>query len=42
MASEYPPSVITTEQTPEEQKNIDLCKEYMSILGEDLVESYYV
>ena len=28
---QYPPSVMTTTQTPEEQKNIDLCKEYMSI-----------
>jgi hypothetical protein len=27
----YPPTIITTEQTPEEQANIDLCKEYMSI-----------
>ncbi|ROW08284.1 hypothetical protein VMCG_03174 [Cytospora schulzeri] len=28
---EYPPSVITTKQTPEEEENIELCKEYMAI-----------
>lgn len=28
---EYPPSVMTTTQTDQEQKNIDLCKEYMAI-----------
>ncbi|KAK5460948.1 hypothetical protein LTS15_003011 [Exophiala xenobiotica] len=27
----YPPSVITTEQTPEEERNINVCKEYMAI-----------
>ncbi|KAK3053989.1 hypothetical protein LTR09_004765 [Extremus antarcticus] len=26
-----PPTIISTEQSPKEQKNIDLCKEYMSI-----------
>ncbi|KAK5174168.1 uncharacterized protein LTR77_001248 [Saxophila tyrrhenica] len=31
MSSDYPKTVMTTEQTPEEQKNIDVCKEYMSI-----------
>jgi hypothetical protein len=29
--SKYPPVIMATEQTPEEQANIDLCKEYMSI-----------
>ncbi|KAI9154734.1 hypothetical protein HJFPF1_07291 [Paramyrothecium foliicola] len=32
MASrEYPKAVMTTSQTPEEEKNINLCKEYMAI-----------
>ncbi|KUI52936.1 hypothetical protein VP1G_00466 [Cytospora mali] len=32
MASrEYPPSVITAKQTLEEERNIELCKEYMAI-----------
>lgn len=31
MAREYPPTVMSTEQTTEEQRNIDLCKEYMAI-----------
>ncbi|KIX98147.1 uncharacterized protein Z520_06227 [Fonsecaea multimorphosa CBS 102226] len=33
MASEsrYPPALITTEQTPEEERNIDICKQYMAI-----------
>ncbi|KAI1613687.1 hypothetical protein EDD36DRAFT_463567 [Exophiala viscosa] len=30
-ADKYPPAVMTTEQTPEEERNIGVCKEYMSI-----------
>ncbi|KAK4924541.1 hypothetical protein LTR49_008431 [Elasticomyces elasticus] len=31
MRSEQPPTIMSTEQTQEEQKNIDICKQYMSI-----------
>jgi len=31
MPSEQPPTVMSTDQTEAEQKNIDVCKQYMSI-----------
>ena len=31
MSNKYPPAVMTTDQTPEEEANINICKEYMSI-----------
>lgn len=30
-SSDYPPTVMSTKQTPEEESNIRLCKEYMKI-----------
>ncbi|KAK3110704.1 hypothetical protein LTR53_014732 [Teratosphaeriaceae sp. CCFEE 6253] len=31
MPSNQPPTAMSTDQTPEEQKNIDVCKSYMAI-----------
>ncbi len=31
MPSEQPPTIMSTDQTPDEQKNINVCKQYMSI-----------
>ncbi len=31
MSEEQPPTVMSTEQTSDEQKSIDVCKQYMSI-----------